>query len=208
MPKEPKTAVVALESEDTRERVLDAAARLFSERGYEAASLKQIAAAVGVSAPALYWHFESKAVLLHAVIDRSLRRFTRTILAAQQSATTPRERLAALVRAYVLSQLRQVADAEAYSNLYAPGHLMSVLSEESRSEFRALENQTFNALRDTVREGVTLGVFTTDSPTFATRAIVSIGEDSANWFEYDGEMNEEQFADRVVGLVERIVGVS
>jgi AcrR family transcriptional regulator len=45
---------------DTRGRILDAALEVFSERGFEGATVRQIAAKVGVSDPALYAHFKSK----------------------------------------------------------------------------------------------------------------------------------------------------
>jgi len=61
----------------SREHLLDAAARVFAERGYEGASVDAIAAAAGVTTGALYWHFESKAdlffTLLHERVDRRVR---------------------------------------------------------------------------------------------------------------------------------------
>lgn len=48
----------------TREAILDAARRLFSERGYDATSLRQIADAVGTTKAAVYYHFPAKEHLL------------------------------------------------------------------------------------------------------------------------------------------------
>jgi TetR/AcrR family acrAB operon transcriptional repressor len=45
---------------DTRARLLDAAERVFAARGYEAATLDDIAAEAGLTKGAVYWHFESK----------------------------------------------------------------------------------------------------------------------------------------------------
>jgi AcrR family transcriptional regulator len=47
-----------------RDEVLDAAARLFAERGYAGVTMDDIGAAVGVSGPALYHHFSGKEALL------------------------------------------------------------------------------------------------------------------------------------------------
>jgi AcrR family transcriptional regulator len=46
--------------EETRRRIIEAALRLFGERGYEGASTRDIAAAAGVNAPALQYYFDSK----------------------------------------------------------------------------------------------------------------------------------------------------
>ena len=45
---------------ETRERLLEAAARVFARRGFRAASMDEIAAEAGYSTGAIYWHFEGK----------------------------------------------------------------------------------------------------------------------------------------------------
>ena len=54
----------------TREEILEAALVLFGEVGYHTASLREIAARVGISHPGLLHHFPSKAALLQAVLQR------------------------------------------------------------------------------------------------------------------------------------------
>jgi AcrR family transcriptional regulator len=52
---------------DTRQRILDAALDLFAEHGYDRTSLREIAATLGVTKAALYYHFESKEDILLAL---------------------------------------------------------------------------------------------------------------------------------------------
>lgn len=52
----------------TRRRFLDAAARLFAERGFHAVSIGELGAAIGVSGPALYRHFPSKEAMLEEIL--------------------------------------------------------------------------------------------------------------------------------------------
>lgn len=61
------------ERADSRARLLAAAAKLFSERGYRGASVDEVAAEAGFSKGALYWHFASKEDLLHTLIEERLR---------------------------------------------------------------------------------------------------------------------------------------
>jgi AcrR family transcriptional regulator len=56
----------------TRERILDAAEALFAERGYAGASLRDVAARVGVRPPSLYNHFTGKDALYAAVLERGI----------------------------------------------------------------------------------------------------------------------------------------
>ena len=51
----------------TRDRIVDAALRLFSERGTAAVSVRELADAAGVTVPGLYYHFTSKAELIRDV---------------------------------------------------------------------------------------------------------------------------------------------
>ena len=51
----------------TRERIVEAALRLFSERGTSAVSMRELADAADVTVPGLYYHFESKAAIVREV---------------------------------------------------------------------------------------------------------------------------------------------
>jgi AcrR family transcriptional regulator len=62
--------VAGLTPEDTKRRVLDAAAQVFAESGFEGSRITQIAKAAGLSVGAIYNHYQSKAELLAAVVER------------------------------------------------------------------------------------------------------------------------------------------
>lgn len=62
-----KTKEEALE---TRYAILDAAERVFQEKGVARTSLADVAAAAGVTRGAIYWHFKNKADLFDAMIER------------------------------------------------------------------------------------------------------------------------------------------
>lgn len=59
----------------SRESILDAATRLMAVRGYDGASISQIAKESGLPPASIYWHFHSKAGVLEAVMERGARRF-------------------------------------------------------------------------------------------------------------------------------------
>jgi AcrR family transcriptional regulator len=77
-----------------RERqILDAAIAVFGERGYQSASMDQVAERVGVTKPVLYTHFGSKHGLLLACIARARAELLEVTSAAAASAATPEEML-------------------------------------------------------------------------------------------------------------------
>lgn len=81
-----------LPARDRRERLARAAADLFHERGYDAVSLRDIAARAGVPAGAVFYHFPTKAALATAAADAQLNR-AEEILARAAEGRSPEERL-------------------------------------------------------------------------------------------------------------------
>lgn len=58
------------EAEVTREQIIDAAEQLFFQHGVSRTTLEKIAAAAGVTRGAIYWHFDNKAALFSAMLER------------------------------------------------------------------------------------------------------------------------------------------
>ena len=58
-----------MKQEDTKQKIIEKALELFSERGYDAVSVAEIAAAVGIKAPSLYNHFPSKQSIFDAIVE-------------------------------------------------------------------------------------------------------------------------------------------
>jgi len=77
----------------SRERILDAAVELFSERGYSATSVEALCRRAGIVKTALYWHFGSKEGLLAAALDRVASRWIEEIHRNALMAGRPLERL-------------------------------------------------------------------------------------------------------------------
>jgi AcrR family transcriptional regulator len=85
---------------DTRERILWSAAELFAERGYDAASIREICARARVTRPSLYWHFGNKQGLLSAVIDHVGRTWIEEVRAYALTRNRPEERLDAFLESW------------------------------------------------------------------------------------------------------------
>jgi len=91
----------------TRDRALDAALRSFADRGFEATSLDDVAAEVGVSKQAVLYYFPSKAALLDAVVDRSAGELSEALEAALANAGPGWARVEAVVRRVFRLALRR-----------------------------------------------------------------------------------------------------
>jgi len=74
-------------SQETRQRLLDAAARLFSQQGYDATGVAQICAFAGVSKGAFYHHFETKQAVFLALLEEWLARLDAAFTAVRQDSS-------------------------------------------------------------------------------------------------------------------------
>jgi TetR/AcrR family acrAB operon transcriptional repressor len=70
------------QTQDTRERIIASAARVFGQKGFQRASLDQVASDAGLTKGAIYWHFKSKNDLYFALLDS---RFQRDVSAMRES---------------------------------------------------------------------------------------------------------------------------
>jgi AcrR family transcriptional regulator len=85
-----------------KQRILDAAADLVARNGFSAVSMEDIGGAVGITASAIYRHYDSKTAMLVAMFDRVIDRLLRDCqqLAASQDAD-PRDALRALIEGQI-----------------------------------------------------------------------------------------------------------
>jgi AcrR family transcriptional regulator len=84
-----------------RAEILDAAKRLFLTEGFEHATIRKIAATVGVSSAALYLYFPDKDAILRAIAESTFETLLVRLEASQRQADSDLERLRAGLRAYV-----------------------------------------------------------------------------------------------------------
>jgi AcrR family transcriptional regulator len=123
---------------DTKERILDAAERLFAGTGFEATSLRNITTEADVNLAAVNYHFGSKEKLIAAVFSRRLEPMNReriALLDALEARGAPNSRdLVAIVEAFVGPPLRMSRDPErggpAFMRLM--GHAMTQPSDQIR----------------------------------------------------------------------------
>ncbi|WP_169814367.1 TetR/AcrR family transcriptional regulator [Nocardia mexicana] len=116
------------------ERMITAAARLFNTQGYAAVGVEDIGRAVGVSGPAVYHHFTSKAELLNEIIERNdqwIRLYTSRALAEGRDA---RESLHLLLRYF--AQFASEQPDLVGTTVSEVGHLPTELSARYRRAHR------------------------------------------------------------------------
>jgi AcrR family transcriptional regulator len=92
-------------SDEKLSLILDHASRIFAEKGYHAASVRDVATATGVSPAGLYYYFQSKEELLHLILDGCLSGLVSRIRDDAAEIKNPAGRLKAIIRTH-LDQFR------------------------------------------------------------------------------------------------------
>ena len=82
--------------EERRQQILDSALAVFSQKGFHASNVSDVAAHAGVSQGTIYWYFDSKEELFDAAITAFFTHFGAEMMAAQQEGATATEKLRAL----------------------------------------------------------------------------------------------------------------
>jgi AcrR family transcriptional regulator len=105
-----RTRAARAEGREAREELLAAALRVFTRRGYHAATVDEIAAEAGYSKGALYWHFSAKEDLLQALLEEHIDEPMRDRFALLASAPPDRDMSIEATRTFA-RQLREERDA-------------------------------------------------------------------------------------------------
>lgn len=181
--------------DSARGKLLQMAAHLFRNKGYERTTVRDLASAVGIQSGSIFHHFKSKDEILRSVMEETIRYNTALMRAALAQATSVRERVLALIR------------CELQSIMGGSGEAMAVLVYEWRSLSESGQAQVL-ALRDiyeqiwlqVLGEAKDAGLIRGDL--FITRRFLTGALSwTTTWFRPDGSMNLDQLADEALILV-------
>ena len=143
---------------EQRERILDCACGLYLEHGLDGFSMRKLAKEVGVTAPAIYRHYEGREAVLADVLREAHRTFSRYLYAAL-GAPSPLERFMAAGEQYLSFVLEH---PRWYGMMHtAPEHLgMDTIPED----IEALQQATHQFWLDRVRECMDAGILRKGDP--------------------------------------------
>jgi AcrR family transcriptional regulator len=144
-------------SEPLRKRISMAAQELFLEEGLEGVSMRKVAKMAGVSAPAIYRHYENKDDLLREIIDEGLG-ILETYLAPALDEPTPLERLNRLADRFLDFSIEQPKYFE--FAFMIPSRSIS----DVRTELAEKNWVTFNLALKQIGACMEAGIFKKDDP--------------------------------------------
>jgi TetR/AcrR family transcriptional regulator, cholesterol catabolism regulator len=178
------------EGRTRKDEILEVAARLFSERGYHATSMRDIGEAAGILAGSLYSHIQGKEDLLFGIVQRAADAFLSALEAVQATDASPEEKLRLAMRAHI----EVVAGGPEAARVFH--HEWRALAGRRRTEVRKLRRRYEAMWDDIVRElpGAT-------DPRAARLLVLSAANWTYTWYRPDGPMSPQQVADRFTDLL-------
>src|SRR3972149_3108547 len=178
-----------------RDELLSAAQRLFSQRGSEATSVRDIANALAIKAVSLYAHIETKEDLLWEILCRAANRFFEAVRPIVDSNQVTVEKLRRLIAAHV----RVITDSASAAAVYTTE--WRHLTEPRRGEFAARRDADERIVRGLVHDAIREGNFGDVDEKFATLLILSSINWVYQWYRPDGPMTPDEIARRITDLL-------
>jgi len=147
-----------------RTRILDAARALFATEGYEAVTMRRIAAAIEYSPTAVYLHFADKQALFDALCDETFERLVQRLERQKTKAHAPMAALREGLLTYVRFGLE-------HPHHYTVTFIMGAHAPDPRAFAGSAGARAFAVLREAVQAAVDAGALVTDDADATAQAL-------------------------------------
>ena len=185
-----------LESAKTRHRrVLETAAQLICEHGYDKASMQQIADACGLTKAGLYHYVRSKEHLLSEIMNYGMDVFEEQVLSQVLPIVDPVERLEMALEKNVL-----LVTEGRNKEITVILHEHATLTGEALAQINARKKRYVRFLESSFTEAMRQGRIRRGDPKIAAYSFLGMVNWIYKWYRSDGEVPAERIAEEMRGL--------
>jgi AcrR family transcriptional regulator len=178
---------------NTRERLIAAAVELFGTNGFNETSMRDLAAEVGIKAPALYNHFRSKEEIFVEAITVTLRDFHESVIGGDDPTLPPLERLDGLVSRHVIYQIDNARTAKANDRMIESSAL-DRLAPTQREAVRLLLRTYLDTMTEICDAVVTGAGLDNRDVRMTALALGSMCDKVLSWYRPDGKYSKHKIA--------------
>jgi AcrR family transcriptional regulator len=172
--------------------IIEKAARLFLEKGFGAASMRDLAEHVGVEAASLYNHIQSKAEILQAICFKVANDFLSHLDAVQSSPESALKKLERIIRFHIRMMM------EHYEFVYISDHEWRHLPEPYLSNFLNQRRNYRRSLSDLIGRGIEKGEMKNIEPYVAVLTILSAISGIESWHRSRKTVSPESLENNMV----------
>ncbi|MFT3696234.1 MAG: TetR/AcrR family transcriptional regulator [Kofleriaceae bacterium] len=175
--------------------ILQQAARLIFQKGFDGTSMQDIADACGMTKAGLYHHIATKEALLLSIMHYGMDLFEERVLAPVQDIGDPLARL----RATMANNVQLVTEDET-KEVTIILHEHQTLTGAAQQEINARKKQYVQFLQRTIQEGIDRGQLRKVDPTIAAFSFLGTVLWTYKWWRSDGKLSGKQLSDGIADL--------
>lgn len=181
-----------------REQIQDVASRLFSERGYHATSMRELAGELGMQGGSLYAHISGKEDLLVQIVNRASGQFDEALFSLRQQPLPADHKLREAMHRHVQVVANNMDSATVFF------HEWKHLSPDAYARVTGWRDSIDRFYRELLEEGIRSGVFRADLDVkMAALMILSTVNWTYTWYRPDGPLTPRDVAD---GFADMLLG--
>ncbi|RUX44457.1 TetR/AcrR family transcriptional regulator, partial [Mesorhizobium sp. M7A.F.Ca.CA.002.09.1.1] len=188
------------DGEKTEATIREAAVNLIARFGYEAMSMRQLAAEVGVQAAALYRYFPTKEELLFTLMREHMEGLTEAWETARPVNADPVQRLSAYVENHITFHIER-RHATHVSNME-----LRSLSPERLTQILRMRTAYEKELRTILRDGAETGTFSIDDTGLTAMALIQMMTGVIVWFRPGERLSIAEVTTTYLSMTMRLVG--
>lgn len=170
----------------TMEAILKAGRELIYKHGYEAMSLRQLAAAVGIQPGSLYNHIDNKQDILFAIIKAHMEELLAELAEALRGVERPVDLVRAFVRFHVSHHIER---KQAVFLFYYEHRSLTPENYDKIVEYRRVYEHRLISI---LRRGAETGDFSIADPQVSAYAILAMLTGVCTWFDPQGRVGKDQ----------------
>jgi AcrR family transcriptional regulator len=178
----------------TRDEVLNIAAQVISQKGYHAASMQDIASAVGIKKASLYHHISSKQEILFVLLDQALELLTQRMQVALGLPLSPEQKLRQAISSYLETMLENRDLAAVLLLEYRS------LEADQKSRHIPRRDQYEGLWKTLIQEGIDQGIFQHFDVGLEARSLLGVMNWTITWFRVDGKLTPRDIAQQIADL--------
>jgi AcrR family transcriptional regulator len=178
-----------------KDQIYEVAERLFSERGYHATTIREIARELQIEGGSLYSHISGKQDLLYQIVLRGSEQFLQAAREVIEAGGPAPAQLRALMRRHMAIVAASTARAVVHF------HEWRHLDPERQADIRKRRDEYEGYVRQIIRAGVATGEFAPADEQLVGIQVLSILNWTYQWYRPGGTWNAEELADHFFDLL-------
>lgn len=186
---------MAVLTNEKKERILAAAARLFRDKGYSATSMRDLAKAVDLKASSLYNHISSKEEILQDICLTNARHFQRGMQEVLQMNVPVSVKVEELLRLHIRIATRDVTSVISFNDEWRH------LSEPFLSEFLEMRRNYERSFRQLIEQGQHEGVFKNIDTNVLLYTLFSSVRWLYDWYEEGKRLSAKDLENQIIPLL-------